>query len=280
MGSRISPNLWVSQIYSNSWVSQIHPPQFMGVPNLLPPQIYGCPKFITLPNSLLPIYGCPKFILQVGYNYVMDTMTDARRCPGAVQCMAVVPAWHVPDLLEDARAGLLEPPRSLPPKYFYDARGAVLFDRICDTPEYYPTRTEDALLRQYGDEIIALTRPDYLIELGSGNSKKTTNLFDACEQQGHTCVYAPFDICEPVLTEAAGKLQADYQWLNVRPLLGDYHAGLANMPHFPGARLFMFLGGTIGNFTPPEVRAFIGDMRRRMSAGRFSAAGGGPDKRQ
>ena len=204
---------------------------------------------------------------------MMATMTGSGRYSGAVRCVAVAPAWHVPDLVEDARAGLLEPPRSLPPKYFYDAHGAALFDRICATPEYYPTRTEDALLRQYGDEIIALTRPDFLIELGSGNSKKTANLFDACERQGHTCVYAPFDICEPVLVEAAAKLQAAYPWLNVRPLLGDYHAGLANMPHYPGARLFMFLGGTIGNFTPPEVRAFIGDIRRRMQPGDFLLLG-------
>ena len=204
---------------------------------------------------------------------MMATMTGSGGYSGAVRCVAVAPAWHVPDLVEDARAGLLEPPRSLPPKYFYDAHGAALFDRICDTPEYYPTRTEDALLRQYGDEIIALTRPDFLIELGSGSSKKTANLFDACERQGHSCVYAPFDICEPVLVEAAGELQAAYPWLKVRPLLGDYHAGLANLPHYPGARLFMFLGGTIGNFTPPEVRAFIADIRRRMQPGDFLLLG-------
>ena len=203
----------------------------------------------------------------------MDSMTDSRRYSGAVQCMTIAPARHVPDLEEDARVGLLEPPRSLPPKYFYDAHGAELFNRICETPEYYPTRTEDTLLRQYGGEIIALARPDYLIELGSGSSKKTTNLFDACENRGHTCVYAPFDICEPVLVEAAGKLQADYHWLDVRPLLGDYHAGLENMPRFPGARLYMFLGGTIGNFTPPEARAFIGAIRRRMEPGDFLLLG-------
>ena len=204
---------------------------------------------------------------------IVDTITGFSRYLGAVQCITVMPGRHVADLEEDARAGLIERPRSLPPKYFYDARGAELFGRICETPEYYPTRTEDALLRQYGDDIIALARPDYLIELGSGSSKKTTNLFDACEKLGHTCVYAPFDICEPVLLEAAGKLQHDYKWLDVRPLLGDYHAGLVNLPHYRGARMFLFLGGTIGNFTPPELRAFIDDIRRRMEPGDFLLLG-------
>ena len=185
----------------------------------------------------------------------------------------IAPARHVSGLAEDAREGLAERPRSLPPKYFYDERGAELFNRICETPEYYLTRTEDALLRQCSADIIALTRPDYLIELGSGNSDKTTNLFDACERQGHTCIYLPFDICEPALTEAAGKLQDDYEWLDVRPLLGDYHAGLDHLPNLAGVNMFLFLGSTIGNFTPGEARAFISGIRQRMAPGDFLLLG-------
>lgn len=190
-----------------------------------------------------------------------------------VQCIAVAPVRHVPDLAQDARAGLLEPPRSLPPKYFYDARGTGLFNRICETPEYYPTRTEEALLRRFSDDIIALARPGFLVELGSGSSKKTAHLFNACERQGHGCVYAPFDIFEPGLVEAAGKLRERYGWLDVRPLLGDYHAGLANLPRYGDAGMYLFLGGTIGNFTPPEVRAFIGEMRGLMVPGDFLLLG-------
>ena len=197
----------------------------------------------------------------------MDTVTALSRHSSAVECISIAPARFVPGLAEDARAGLLERPRSLPPKYFYDAHGAELFSRICETPEYYPTRTEEALLRRFGDEIIALARPGFLVELGSGSSTKTAHLFDACERQGHSCVYAPFDICEPVLIEAAGKLREAYGWLDVRPLLGDYHAGLDNLPRYPGAGMFLFLGSTIGNFTPPEVRAFIGDISDRMKPG-------------
>ena len=203
----------------------------------------------------------------------MDTITDRRRSSGAVQCVSIAPARYVPGLAEDARAGLLERPRSLPPKYFYDAHGTGLFNRICETPEYYPTRTEEALLKGFGDEIIALARPGFMIELGSGSSKKTAHLFNACERQGHTCVYAPFDIFAPGLIEAAAKLRENFEWLDVRPLLGDYHAGLANLPRYRGAGMFLFLGGTIGNFTPPEVRSFIGDIRERMAPGDFLLLG-------
>ena len=203
----------------------------------------------------------------------MDTNSNPSRLSGAVQCVSIAPARHVAGLADDVREGLLEPPRSLPPKYFYDERGAELFNRICETPEYYLTRTEDALLRQCSADIIALTCPDYLIELGSGNSGKTANLFDACERQGHTCIYSPFDICEPALVEAAGKLQSGYPWLDVRPLLGDYHAGLDHLPDCAGVKMFLFLGSTIGNFTPGDARAFIGGIRQRMEPGDFLLLG-------
>ena len=198
----------------------------------------------------------------------MDTITGFSR-----GCVAVAPGRVVPGLAEDAREGLLERPRSLPPKYFYDERGAELFNRICETPEYYLTRTEDALLRQCGGEIIALARPDCLIEFGSGSSRKTANLFDACERQGRACVYSPFDICEPALLDAAGELQSRYPWLEVRPLLGDYHAGLEHLPDFAGVKLFLFLGSTIGNFTPAEARAFICGIRQCMAPGDFLLLG-------
>ena len=203
----------------------------------------------------------------------MDTTISSPGRRGVAQCIPVAPARHVPGLADDARQGLMARPRSLPPKYFYDERGAELFNRICATPEYYLTRTEDALLRKRSAEIIELTRPDYLIELGSGNSAKTVRLFDACERRGHTCTYLPFDICEAALAEAAGKLQAQYPWLDIRPLLGDYHAGLDHLPDLAGVKLFLFLGSTIGNFTPREASAFIHGIRRQMAPGDFLLLG-------
>jgi L-histidine Nalpha-methyltransferase len=99
-------------------------------------------------------------------------------------CRQVPAARPVPGLEEDVRRGLLIRPRSLPPKYFYDERGSALFDRICDTPEYYPTRTEDALLAACADRVIAGARPDHIIELGSGASRKTRHLLAAVARAG------------------------------------------------------------------------------------------------
>jgi L-histidine N-alpha-methyltransferase len=179
----------------------------------------------------------------------------------------------VPDLAKDVLDGLLQLPRTLPPKYFYDVRGSQLFEQICTTPEYYPTRTEDKLLANYGKDIIEKTKPEQILELGSGNSQKTRRLFDACTSIDHACEYAPFDVCEPMLEETAEKLQSDYDWLTVKPLLGDYHAGLGNLPDIDGIRLFIFLGSTIGNFTPEETNIFFSEIRQCMKPGDYFLLG-------
>lgn len=185
----------------------------------------------------------------------------------AISGIRIRPGRRIPGLDEDVRRGLLQPPRSLPPKYFYDARGSELFDRICDTPEYYPTRTEAALLREHSGEIVMQTRPDEIIELGSGTSGKTRHLLNACEDHNHVCSYAPFDVCAPMLQESATLISNEYQWLQVTPLVGDYSAGLDNLPASKGSRLFVFLGGTIGNFNRDEARSFIREIKSTMQAG-------------
>lgn len=191
----------------------------------------------------------------------------------APRCLAVEPCWPVADIAEDVRNGLLQNPRSLPPKYFYDEYGARLFERICDTPEYYPTRTEDQLLQKYAEEIIEVSLPRVITELGAGSSRKTRRLFDACEQLKHQCSYAPFDVCEPMLIQSASELENEYNWLTTTPLLGDYHAGLANLPIENTLKLFVFLGSTIGNFEEEEMMAFISDLRQQMHTGDFLLLG-------
>lgn len=177
-------------------------------------------------------------------------------------------ARPVSTLEEDARAGLLAKPRSLPPKYFYDDHGSHLFDRLCETPEYYPTRVETALLQAHAERIIERTRPAHIVEFGSGMPKKIRVLLDACARLGHRCAYHPIDICRGVLEVAARELERDYPWLEVRPVLGDYHAGLDHLA-LPGdgRRLALFLGSTIGNFTEPEALCFMHDVRRTLRAG-------------
>lgn len=188
-------------------------------------------------------------------------------------CISVEPSRHIPDMLEDVRNGLLEKPRTLPPKYFYDDHGSRLFNQICETEEYYPTRTEEDLLSRYSTDIIVKTRPDQIIELGSGTSRKTRKLLDACEFHDHQCEYAPFDVCEPIVCQVADELIDEYPWLDVQPLVGDYHAGLDNLPVEGGTRLFVFLGGTIGNFSPEETRVFLNDLRDCMSPGDYFLLG-------
>lgn len=201
---------------------------------------------------------------------MQDTQTGeiiTPRSPCRIDCLTVVPSRDIPDVIQDASAGLIDPPRTMSPKYFYDERGSQLFDAICDTPEYYPTRTEEGLLRQYAQNIIALVQPDHIIEFGSGTSRKTRHLLDACQGAGRKVTYWPFDVCAPVLRESGKALMNDYAGLTVKPLVGDYHGGLDQMPSPQGSCLYLFLGGTIGNFEPEPANLFLAEVSSRMHSG-------------
>lgn len=184
-----------------------------------------------------------------------------------VVCTTIMPTRSIPDMVDDVRESLLELPRSLSPKYFYDERGSELFDQICSTPEYYPTRTENQLLSRYAVDIINKSTPDQILELGSGYAIKTRRLFDACQKTSQDCIYAPLDVCEEVLIESAKKLSEEYDWLGLKPLLGDYHAGLGNLPATQGSHLFVFLGSTIGNFEQADAKDFISEVYDAMRYG-------------
>ena len=160
---------------------------------------------------------------------------------------------------------LLREPRSIPCKFFYDDRGSQLFDRICDTHEYYPTRTEETLLLRHAQEIVAEAQPFQILELGSGTARKTRHLFDACECQQVQCEYMPLDVCETMLLDVSRELRKEYDWLKVVPLLCDYNAGLERLPGYHATRMYVFLGGTIGNLSPDELQRFLGDVRSCMS---------------
>jgi len=184
----------------------------------------------------------------------MKDLENAARLTSA----AVAPARPVSSLADDVRTGLLTRPRMLPPKYFYDDRGSQLFEAICDTPEYYPSRTEAALLAIHAREIGERARCDYMLELGSGSSRKTRHLLDDCDALGHVCSYWPFDVSAQMMLDAGVALVADYPWLDVHALVGDYTGGLANLPlPSTGRRLIVFLGGTLGNFEPGDARDML-----------------------
>jgi L-histidine N-alpha-methyltransferase len=166
-------------------------------------------------------------------------------------------------LRADVHRGLSGRPKTLPPKWFYDAHGSDLFERITELPEYYPTRAErDILLARSGD-IAAATRARTLVELGSGSSEKTRHLIDALTQL-HT--YVPVDVSESALRQAGQALAAERPGLDVHALIADFTAELT-LPDTPGPRLVAFLGGTIGNLLPAERAAFLASVRALLAPG-------------
>ncbi|SDG32650.1 L-histidine Nalpha-methyltransferase [Limimonas halophila] len=174
------------------------------------------------------------------------------------------PSRRVSGLIEDVRAGFAKRPRELSPKYFYDARGAELFERICALPEYYLTRSEAGLLDAHADALIDRVRPDHIVELGAGSARKTETLLAACERAGLDTAFWPLDVCASVLVEARERLQARFPGLRVRALAGDHTAGLDHLPPRTGRTLFVFLGSSLGNFEGESARTLLGDIAACM----------------
>ncbi|KUO17478.1 L-histidine N(alpha)-methyltransferase [Streptomyces dysideae] len=166
-------------------------------------------------------------------------------------------------LRADVLQGLTRSPRTLPPKWFYDAHGSELFEQITELPEYYPTRAEREILVARAGEIAAATGARTLVELGSGSSEKTRYLIDALTGL-HT--YVPVDVSESALSQAGYALIAERPGLQVHALIADFTARLA-LPDTPGPRLLAFLGGTIGNLLPAERAAFLASVRALLSPG-------------
>ena len=168
----------------------------------------------------------------------------------------------VPDTLaDDVRDGLTRPFKELPPKYFYDARGSELFDRITTLPEYYPTRCEREIINRHAPEIVNGSRE--LVELGSGTASKTRALLYAMAGSGALRRYVPFDVDESVVGQCARELVELLPGLVVHGVVGDFERDL---PHIPEGedRLFAFLGGTIGNLFPEERATFLAELRQLM----------------
>ncbi|MDT7705944.1 MAG: L-histidine Nalpha-methyltransferase [Pseudonocardiales bacterium] len=169
-------------------------------------------------------------------------------------------------LRADARAGLTANPKQLPPKWFYDARGSELFERITELPEYYPTRTERALLERSVDEIAVASGADTLVELGSGSSAKTRVLLDAFARAGTLRQYVPQDVSASALRLAMDALAVEYPDLELHGVVGDFTKHLDRLPRGE-RRMVAFLGGTIGNLVPAERAAFLTQLRSVLQPG-------------
>jgi L-histidine Nalpha-methyltransferase len=164
-------------------------------------------------------------------------------------------------LANDVLDGLTRPFKELPPKHFYDARGSELFERICELPEYYPTRTETAILEARAADIIAATGAGELVELGSGSADKARILLGAMAAAGTLRRYVPLDVSETVVRDAAQQLVHDYAGLQVHGVIGDFQRHLHRVPSGDGTpRIVALLGGTIGNFPPGTRRALLRDV--------------------
>jgi L-histidine Nalpha-methyltransferase len=180
------------------------------------------------------------------------------------------PDYRSSSLRADALAGLTATPKSLPPKWFYDAEGSALFEKITELPEYYPTRAERSILRDVSPQIAALTGANVLVELGSGSSEKTRLLLDALRDAGTLRSYVPVDVSESALVLAGDALAAEYPGLVVDAVVSDFEKSLGlPSPNGDGAgrRLVAFLGSTIGNMVPAERAAFLSRIRSQLRPG-------------
>jgi L-histidine N-alpha-methyltransferase len=170
-------------------------------------------------------------------------------------------------LADDVLDGLTKPFKELPPKHFYDARGAALFDRICELPEYYPSRAERTILEQRSAEIAALTGAGELVELGSGTAAKTRLLLSALYDGGTLRRYVPIDVTESMVRDCAEALVGEYPGLAVHGIVGDFERHLGHVPPPDAPRIVAFLGGTIGNFTPGSRRRFLRGLAKLLRPG-------------
>jgi L-histidine Nalpha-methyltransferase len=167
-------------------------------------------------------------------------------------------------LRDDVLDGLTRPFKEVPPKHFYDARGSELFEQICELPEYYPTRTERAILEEYAEDVAERTHAAEVVELGAGYATKTRILLNALEYGGTLRRFVPVDVSEATVRGCAEALVQEYDGLEVHGLVGDYERHLVHLPQPRGARLVVFLGGTIGNFTPGSRRRFLRTIAKSL----------------
>lgn len=169
-------------------------------------------------------------------------------------------------LRRDVRDGLTSSPKSLPPKWFYDATGSDLFDQITRLPEYYPTRAEAEILRAHSADVAASSGADTLVELGSGTSEKTRILLDAMDRAGSLRRFIPFDVDATILESAGAAIGAEYPDVEIDAVCGDFEEHLGKIP-LVGRRLVVFLGSTIGNLTAGPRADFLAALADSLQPG-------------
>lgn len=176
-----------------------------------------------------------------------------------------LPGGDHPSMAQEVLAGLLANPKYCSPKFFYDQKGSELFEKICELPEYYPTRTEEAILQQALPEIAELAGENAtLVELGSGASRKVRLLLESLSVR----CYLGVDISRDFLITSTRRLAADYPWLEVHAACADFTKGVALPDSISPQRLVAFFpGSSIGNFTPEAAEEFLVSLHRCLPSG-------------
>lgn len=189
-------------------------------------------------------------------------MTTTQR----LRFVEVPPTGRTLSLCEAAYEGLSAPQKRLPSRFFYDTRGSELFERITALPEYYPTRTEQAILTRYAGEMLEAAGEDVAIaEFGSGSSAKTRTLLSAALERQSTLHYVPIDISAEFLRQSSEKLLGEYPGLAITAVAAEYFDAIAALPPSDGPRLILFLGSNVGNMTHTEAGQFLGRLRAALS---------------
>jgi L-histidine N-alpha-methyltransferase len=173
---------------------------------------------------------------------------------------------------------LTRSPKRISAVYVYDKKGTELFERQCDTPEYYLRRAEIRLLNEYAGDIVDLCGPLPIVELGAGTAEKTRIIFEQYAKRGQRCDYFPIDVDAETLAESARSLTSAFPLLFVHFLAATYQQGLRALPHCRQHRLFMFLGSSIGNMEWPEVELLLAQLSGNSVAGDYFLLGADLDK--
>lgn len=186
-----------------------------------------------------------------------------------LQIVAASHPVHVSSFADDVRAGLHAHPKTLPSKYFYDDLGSALFEAITALPEYYLTRAETEILKQWGWEIVrALGNPIEFLELGSGSAVKTQLLIEEALRIQSSLRYSPIEISPEAVRASATALVAAFPQLRVRAYAADYFAILGTPDlRFEHRVLAMFMGSNIGNYEPAQAAALLGRVSASLHAG-------------
>lgn len=186
--------------------------------------------------------------------------------------MHVLACPHLPEAAQtplgaEVYRGLTARPKTLSPWLFYDAQGSQLFEQITELPEYYPTRTERAILSTHADQIVASAagcEQLTMIELGAGTATKTGLLLKAAVRRQSEVTYHAIDVSGTALDEAKRRIEAELDGVAVVPRVGDYTEGLGQIDADGQRRIVLYIGSSIGNFEPAEALQLLRDIRKEL----------------